>query len=144
MVAWNKGKRVGQKKAFKLEDIWRIRIRLELEERLFELVLFNLAIDSKLRSCDLRNLKVQDVSRSGCVMSRTIVKQQKTQQEIHFPQSMSRGAANFTPLLHNAGEPLGDRHRSIQYETRHAFTAPNQGFFELCKRQEYYCYSITY
>ncbi|BDM64264.1 hypothetical protein NFHSH190041_17160 [Shewanella sp. NFH-SH190041] len=48
MVAWNKGKRVGQKKAFKLEDIWRIRIRLELEERLFELALFNLAIDSKL------------------------------------------------------------------------------------------------
>lgn len=80
MVAWNKGKRVGQKKAFKLEDIWRIRIRLEPEERLFELALFNLAIDSKLRSCDLRNLKVQDVSRSGCVMSRAIVKQQKTQQ----------------------------------------------------------------
>lgn len=67
MEAWNKGKRVGQKKAFKLEDIWRIRIRLELEERLFELALFNLAIDCKLRSCDLRNLKVQDVSRSGCV-----------------------------------------------------------------------------
>ncbi len=84
MVAWNKGKRVGQKKAFKLEDIWRIRIRLELEERLFELALFNLAIDSKLRACDLRNLKVLDVSRSGCVMSRAIVKQQKTHQEVHF------------------------------------------------------------
>ena len=45
MEAWNKGKRVGQKKAFKLEDFWRIRNRLELEERLFELALFNLAID---------------------------------------------------------------------------------------------------
>lgn len=55
MEAWNKGKRVGQKKAFKLEDIWRIRIRLELEERLFELALFNLAIDCKLRSCDVEN-----------------------------------------------------------------------------------------
>lgn len=84
MVAWNKDKRVGQKEAFKLEDIWRIRIRLELEARLFELALFNIAIGSKLRSCDLRNLKVQDVSRSGCVMSRTIVKQQKTRQEVHF------------------------------------------------------------
>lgn len=84
MEAWNKGKRVGQKKAFKLEDIWRIRIRLELEEVLFELALFNLAIDSKLRSCDLRNLKVQDVSHSGCVMARAIVKQQKIQQEVHF------------------------------------------------------------
>lgn len=84
MEAWNKGKQVGQKKAFKLEDIWRIRIRLELEERLCELALFNLASDCKLRSCDLRNLKVQDVSRSGCVMSRAIVKQQKTQHEVHF------------------------------------------------------------
>ena len=70
MVAWNKGKRVGQKKAFKLEDIWRILIRLELEERLFELALFNLAIDSKLRTCDLRNLKMQDVSRSGSLRMR--------------------------------------------------------------------------
>lgn len=47
MQAWNKGLRVGQKKALKLEDIWRIRIRLELEERLEELALFNLAVDSK-------------------------------------------------------------------------------------------------
>ena len=56
MKAWNKGKRVGQKKAFKLEEIWRIRIRLELENKLEQLVLFNLAIDSKLRSSDLINL----------------------------------------------------------------------------------------
>ena len=157
MVAWNRGKRVRQKKAFKLEDIWRIRIRLELEERLFELALFNLAIDSKLRSCDLRNLKVQDVSRSGCVMSRAIVKQQKTQQEVHFeitpktqrtlsqcdhskcvgtnrlpfPQSAPRETANFIPLLHHASEPLDDRYRFRQNAIRHAFTAPNQGFFDL-------------
>lgn len=45
MVAWSKGKRVGQKKAFKLEDIWRVRIRLELEERSFQSAKFNLAID---------------------------------------------------------------------------------------------------
>lgn len=51
---------------------------------LFELALFNLAIDSKVRACDLRDLKVQDVSRSGCVMSRAIVKQQKTHQEVHL------------------------------------------------------------
>jgi len=53
MNAWNKGKRVGQKKACKLEDIWRIRIRLEIEKELEQLALFNLAIDSKLRSCGL-------------------------------------------------------------------------------------------
>ena len=48
MTAWNKGKRIGQKKAFKLEDIWRIRIRLELEHRLQELALFNLGNDENL------------------------------------------------------------------------------------------------
>ena len=61
MKAWNKGKRVGQKKAFKLEDIWRIRIRFELENKLEQLVIFNLAIDSKLRSSDLIQLKVRDI-----------------------------------------------------------------------------------
>lgn len=75
MEAWNKGLRVGQKKALKLEDIWRIRIRLELEERLEEL---------KLRSCDLLNLKVRDVYRSGLVLSRTTVRQQKTRREVQF------------------------------------------------------------
>lgn len=67
MTAWNKGKRVGQKKAFKLEEIWRIRIRLEIENKLEHLALFNLAIDSKLRSCDLISLKVRDISSSSLV-----------------------------------------------------------------------------
>ncbi|HBY7535623.1 TPA: integrase [Klebsiella pneumoniae] len=84
MDAWNKGIRVGQKKALKLEDIWRIRIRLELEKRFEELSLFNLAIDSKLRSCDLLSLKVRDVSRSGPVLSRTMIRQQKTRREVQF------------------------------------------------------------
>lgn len=84
MDAWNKGIRVGQKKALKLEDIWRIRIRLELEKRFEELSLFNLAVDSKLRSCDLLSLKVRDVSRSGTVLSRTMIRQQKTQREVQF------------------------------------------------------------
>ncbi len=50
---WNKGKLVGQKAPLKLKDIWAIRVRLELSERKRELALFNLAIDSKLRGCDL-------------------------------------------------------------------------------------------
>tara|TARA_B100000809_G_scaffold55182_1_gene50962 strand:+ start:185 stop:400 length:216 start_codon:yes stop_codon:yes gene_type:complete len=60
MTTWNKGKRVGQKKAFKLEEIWRIRIRLEIENKLEHLALFNLAIDSKLRACDLISLRVRE------------------------------------------------------------------------------------
>ncbi|EAS44214.1 integrase [Photobacterium profundum] len=115
MEAWNKGKRVGQKKVFKLEDIWRIRIRLELEERLFELALFNLAIDCKLRSCDLRNLKVQDVSRSGYVMPRTIVKQQKTQQTLS--QWIIKNALAPTDFLfpssRREGQPISHYYTTI-------------------------------
>ena len=53
---WNKGKLLGQKPPLKLKDIWAIRIRLELDHRTRELALFNLAIDSKLRGCDLVTL----------------------------------------------------------------------------------------
>jgi hypothetical protein len=50
---WNKGKLVGQKAPLRLKDIWAIRVRLQLSERTRDLALFNLAIDSKLRACDL-------------------------------------------------------------------------------------------
>ena len=55
-VPWNKGKLVGQKLPLKLSEIWAIRIRLQLAKRVRDLALFNLAIDSKLRSCDLVKL----------------------------------------------------------------------------------------
>jgi hypothetical protein len=58
---WNKGKLVGQKAPLKLKDIWAIRIYLQREQRIRELALFNLAVDSKLRGCDLVNLRVRDV-----------------------------------------------------------------------------------
>ena len=54
---WNKGKLVGQKAPFKLKEIWAIRVRLQLADRRRELALFNLAIDSKLRACDLVQLE---------------------------------------------------------------------------------------
>jgi hypothetical protein len=55
---WNKGKIAGQKMPFKLKEIWAIRVRLQLAVRRRELALFNLAIDSKLRACDLVSLRV--------------------------------------------------------------------------------------
>ena len=55
---WNKGKIVGQKAPFKPKDIWALRVRLQMENRVRELALFNLGIDSKLRGCDLVALKV--------------------------------------------------------------------------------------
>ncbi|MGA7538208.1 MAG: hypothetical protein WBW93_05525 [Steroidobacteraceae bacterium] len=59
---WNKGKLVGQKAPLRLKEIWAIRIRLQLANRIRELALFDLAIDSKLRSCDLVKLRVRDLA----------------------------------------------------------------------------------
>ena len=81
---WNKGKVTGQKAPLKLKDIWAIRVRLQLTHRTRDLALFNLALDSKLRACDLVKLKVRDVSHGDRVASRAIVMQQKTQRPVQF------------------------------------------------------------
>jgi integrase len=81
---WNKGKLVGQKAPLRLKEIWAIRIRLQLAERTRELALFNLAVDSKLRSCDLVKLRVRDVTHGESVAARTIVMQQKTRRPVQF------------------------------------------------------------
>jgi hypothetical protein len=60
-IPWNRGKLVGQKAPLKLKDIWAIRVRLQIGRRTRELALLNLAIDSKLRSCDLVRLRVRDM-----------------------------------------------------------------------------------
>ena len=64
---WNKGKLVGQKPPLKLKKIWAIRIRLQLANRIRDLALFNLAIDSNLRGCDLVKLRVLDIAHGSVV-----------------------------------------------------------------------------
>ena len=81
---WNKGKLVGQKAPLRLKEIWAIRLRLQLAGRVRELALFNLAVDSKLRSCDLVKLRVKDVTRGDRVAARAIVMQQKTGRPVQF------------------------------------------------------------
>ena len=81
---WNKGKLVGQKAPLRLKEIWGIRIRLQLAKRVRELALFNLAVDSKLRSCDLVKLRVRDVTRGHRVAARAIIMQQKTARPVQF------------------------------------------------------------
>jgi hypothetical protein len=81
---WNKGKLVGQKTPFKLKEMWAIRVRRQLADRRRELALFNLPIDSKLRSCDLVQLRVRDECHGQIVASRTMVLQQKTQRAVQF------------------------------------------------------------
>jgi site-specific recombinase XerD len=81
---WNKGKVIGQKTPLKLKEIWAIRFRLQESHRLRELALFNLAIDSKLRGCDLVRLKINDIAQAGRIMSRAMVVQRKTGQPVKF------------------------------------------------------------
>ena len=84
VVPWNKGKLIGQKPPLKLKEIWAIRIRLQLDHRARELALFNLAIDSKLRGCDLVGLQVRNVFQGSHVAPRAIVMQKKTQRPVQF------------------------------------------------------------
>lgn len=90
---WNKGKLVGQKSPLRLRDIWGIRIRLELAARVRDLALFDLAIDSKLRACDLTKLRVRDVAHGAHVSSRAIVMQQKTHRPVQFENTAQTRAA---------------------------------------------------
>lgn len=81
---WNKGKLLGQKSPLRLEEIWGIRTRLEIADKPRDLALFNLALDSKLRGCDLVALKVSDVSQGGRIQARSQIVQRKTQRPVQF------------------------------------------------------------
>jgi integrase len=81
---WNKGKLVGQKPPLKPKDIWAIRIQLQNAHQVRDLAMFNLAIDSKLRGCDLVNLRVRDITHGSQILARAMVVQRKTQRPVQF------------------------------------------------------------
>ena len=97
-----KGHLTGQKKLFKLEDIWRIRTRLEIEGNIMELALLNLAIDCKLRSCDLLRMKVRDISSRGVIQERVLYTQSKTGRPVQF-EITSRTAQSISQWLIMSG-----------------------------------------
>ena len=68
----------------KPKDVWTIRVRLQLEGRKRDLAMFNLAVDSKLRGCDLIRLKIDDVSAGGTIRDRATVIQKKTGRPVQF------------------------------------------------------------
>ena len=81
---WNKGKLTGPKPPLQPRHVWAIRTRLQLAGRVRDLALFNLAIDSKLRGCDVVSLKVEDVSPHGYAIDRATVRQRKTGRPVKF------------------------------------------------------------
>jgi integrase len=104
---WNKGKLVGQKSPLKLKEIWAIRVRLQLGERMRELALFNLAIDSKLRSCDLVTLRVRDICHGERVAARAMIMQQKTQRPVQF-EITEQTRESVSAWIHQAGRRSED------------------------------------
>ena len=81
---WNKGKLIGPKPPLQPRHVWAIRTRLQLAGRVRDLALFNLAIDSKLRGCDVVSLKVEDVAPRGYAIDRATVRQRKTGRPVKF------------------------------------------------------------
>ncbi len=82
--AWNKGRLIGQKRPPLPKHVWAICVRLEISEKTRDLALFNMAVDSKLRGCDLVKLKVADVYAAGQMKERASVLQSKTQKPVRF------------------------------------------------------------
>ena len=91
----------------KLKDIWAIRVRLQIGERTRELASFDLAIDSKLRSCDLMKLRIRDVCHGSLVAARAMVMQQKTQRTVQF-EITEQTRESLLAWIRAAGRRSGD------------------------------------
>lgn len=106
-VPWNKGKIVGAKPPLRPKHVWSIRTKLQVEGRIRDLALFNIAIDSKLRGCDVVGLKVDDVAPSGYAADRASVCQKKTGRPVKFELTESTRQA-IDDYLRATGKKSGD------------------------------------
>jgi integrase len=81
---WNKGRLIGQKRPLRPKEVWAIRVRLQIKRHKRDLAMFNLAIDSKLRGCDLVSLRVDDIATGPQVRERATIVQHKTGRPVQF------------------------------------------------------------
>lgn len=81
---WNAGRKIGAKRALKPQQVWAIRFWLDRERRLRDRAMFDLAIDSKLRGCDVVKIKIGEIVSGSRIRSRAIVIQQKTGRPVQF------------------------------------------------------------
>jgi integrase len=149
---WNKGKLIGTKPPLRPKHVWSIRTKLQIAGRTRDLAMFNLAIDSKLRGCDVVSLRVEDVAPHGHAVDRATVRQKKTGQPVRFEITeqtreavdsyigATRKAAGRVPLQRPArsgptdndatvrptGLPMDCKHWFGPKLLWHALTAPNQ------------------
>ena len=122
--AWNKDHLVGPKLALKPQQVWSVRFHLMREGRTRDLALFDLAIDSKLRGCDLVRLRISDMLAGGVVWSRALIVQQKTGTAVRF--EVTQGTRNSVlAWIRERGSGCGDclfpsrRHDRDCISTRH-------------------------
>jgi integrase len=112
---WNKGKLIGARPPLRSKHVWSIRTRLQVDGRVRDLAMFNLAIDSKLRGCDVVALKVEDVAPNGYAIDRATVRQKKTGRPVKFELTdQTRQAVD--DYLKTAGKKI--RRLSIHWKTR--------------------------
>jgi integrase len=83
-IPWNKGKLTGAKPPLRPKHVWAIRTKLQVEGRKRDLALFNLAVDSKLRGCDVVSIRVEDIAPRGYAVDRASVRQKKTGHPVKF------------------------------------------------------------
>jgi integrase len=105
--AWNAGRLVGAKRALKPQQVWAIRFQLDREGRLRDRALFDLAIDSKLRGCDVVKVRIGDLVSGGQVRTRAIVVQQKTGRPVQF-ELMEPARTSLLAWLERRGGALDD------------------------------------
>src|SRR5271169_390701 len=86
-LPWNKGKLTGAKPPLRPKHVWSTRTKLQIEGRLRDLAMFNLAIDSKLRGCDVVAIRVEDVAAGGYTVDRATVRQKKPGRPVRFELS---------------------------------------------------------
>jgi integrase len=105
--AWNAGTKVGAKRALKPKQVWAIRFFLDQHRRLRDRALFDLALDSKLRGCDVVRMKIGDVVSGGQVRSRAIVVQRKTGRPVQF-ELLADARGSLLAWLERRGGTLAD------------------------------------
>ena len=104
---WNAGNMVGAKRLLKPRDVWAIRFFLDEHRRLRDRALFDLAIDSKLRGCDIVKMKIGDIVTSGAIRNRATVMQQKTRRPVQF-ELMTETRTTLLTWLNRRGGSLDD------------------------------------
>jgi len=104
---WNAGRLLGSKRALKPQQVWAIRFLLDREGHLRDRALFDLAIDSKLRGCDIVKVRIGDVTSGGRVKTRAIVIQKKTGRPVQF-ELLGPAQASMLAWLERRGGSLDD------------------------------------